>query len=149
PIDQYTAANLGANANATLGYAARLLSLVLGIGAASVGRAALPLLADVHSRGDTAHARAAASKWSVRRCAAGAAVAALGRLLALRGVSLLFERRAVTEQDTQAVAHVLQWGILQLPFYFGVLVLVQLLASQNRYRIMAAKAVASIAIKGM
>ena len=30
PIDQYTAANLGANANATIGYATRLLSLLLG-----------------------------------------------------------------------------------------------------------------------
>ncbi|MGB6105225.1 MAG: lipid II flippase MurJ, partial [Pusillimonas sp.] len=39
PIDQYTAAGLGANANSTLGYASRLLSLLLGVGAASVGRA--------------------------------------------------------------------------------------------------------------
>src|SRR3546814_4085494 len=52
PIDQYTAAGLGANANATLGYASRLLSLLLGLGAASVGRAALPVLADIQARGD-------------------------------------------------------------------------------------------------
>ena len=50
----------GANANATLGYASRLLSLILGIGAVSVGRAALPVLADVQSRGDTARARSMA-----------------------------------------------------------------------------------------
>ncbi len=31
PLDQYTAAGLGANANATLGYAARLLSLMIGL----------------------------------------------------------------------------------------------------------------------
>ena len=60
PLDQYAAANLGANANATLGYASRLLSLILGIGAVSVGRAALPVLADVQSRGDTARARSMA-----------------------------------------------------------------------------------------
>uniref|UniRef100_UPI0035DE5359 hypothetical protein n=1 Tax=Streptomyces virginiae TaxID=1961 RepID=UPI0035DE5359 len=59
PLDQYAAANLGANANATLGYASRLLSL----------------------------------------------------------------------------------------FYFGVLILVQLLASQNRYRIMSAIAVGNFALK--
>lgn len=149
PIDQYTAANLGGNANATLGYATRLLSLVLGIGAASVGRAALPVLADVQSRGDAEHARAVALKWSVWMLAAGAAVAALGWLLAPWGVALLFERGAFTVQDTQAVAHVLRWGLLQLPFYFGVLILVQLLASQNRYRIMAAIAVANFAIKAV
>lgn len=149
PIDQYTAANLGDNANATLGYAARLLSLVLGIGAASVGRAALPVLADVQSRGDAAHARAVALKWSVWMLGAGAVAAALGWLLAPWGVALLFERGAFTAQDTQAVAHVLRWGLLQLPFYFGVLILVQLLASQNRYRIMAGIAVANFAIKAV
>src|SRR5690606_29558839 len=149
PIDQYTAANLGDNANATLGYAARLLSLVLGIGAASVGRAALPVLADVQSRGDAAHARAVALKWSVWMLGAGAAAAALGWLLAPWGVALLFERGAFSAQDTQAVAHVLRWGLLQLPFYFGVLILVQLLASQNRYRIMAAIAVANFALKAV
>lgn len=149
PIDQYTAANLGENANATLGYAARLLSLVLGLGAASVGRAALPVLADVQSRGDAAHARHVALKWSVWMLAAGAVAAAMGWLLAEWGVALLFERGAFTAQDTQAVAQVLRWGLLQLPFYFGVLILVQLLASQNRYRIMAAIAVANFAIKAI
>lgn len=149
PIDQYTAANLGANANATLGYASRLLSLLLGVGAASVGRAALPVLADIQSRGDVAHARATALKWSVLMLFAGAAVTAIGWLLAEWGVGLLFERGQFTAQNTVTVAHVLRWGLLQLPFYFGVLILVQLLASQNRYRIMAAIAIANFAVKAM
>ena len=149
PIDQYTAANLGANANATLGYAARLLSLLLGVGAASVGRAALPVLADIQSRGDAQRARATALKWSVLMLAAGAVVTAAGWLLAPWGVGLLFERGAFTAQDTIAVAHVVRWGLLQLPFYFGVLILVQLLASQNRYRIMAFIAVANFAVKAV
>src|SRR5690606_13514551 len=70
-------------------------------------------------------------------------------LLAPWGVALLFERGAFTAADTQAVAHVLRWGLLQMPFYFGVLILVQLLASQNRYRIMAAIAVANFALKAV
>lgn len=147
PLDQYAAANLGANANATLGYASRLLSLLLGIGAVSVGRAALPVLADVQARGDTARARAMALKWSVLMVAAGAGAVAVGWLLAPWGVSVLFQRGAFTAENTAAVAHVLRWGLLQLPFYFGVLILVQLLASQNRYRIMAAIAVANFALK--
>ncbi|MFT0851532.1 lipid II flippase MurJ [Achromobacter sp. F4_2707] len=147
PIDQYTAANLGANANATLGYAARLLSLLLGLGAASVGRAALPVLADVQRRGDASRARQLALKWSVLMALAGAVVMAVGWLLAPWMVSLLFERGAFSAQDTQRVAEVMRWGLLQLPFYFGVLVLVQLLASQNRYRIMAAIAIANFLLK--
>ena len=147
PLDQYAAANLGANANATLGYASRLLSLLLGIGAVSVGRAALPVLADVQARGDTARARGMALKWSVLMVGAGAVAVAIGWVLAPWGVSVLFQRGAFTAENTEAVAHVLRWGLLQLPFYFGVLILVQLLASQNRYRIMAAIAVANFALK--
>src|SRR3546814_14384087 len=92
PIDQYTAAGLGANANATLGYASRLLSLLLGLGAASVGRAALPVLADIQARGDQHRARSTALKWSVLMVLAGAVVTAVGWLLAPWGVALLFER---------------------------------------------------------
>lgn len=147
PIDQYTAANLGANANSTLGYASRLLSLLLGVGAASVGRAALPVLADIQARGDRARARTTALKWSVLMLAAGAGVTAVGWLLAPWGVALLFERGAFTADNTMIVAQVLRWGLLQMPFYFGVLILVQLLASQNRYRIMAAIAVGNFIMK--
>ncbi len=149
PLDQYAAANLGANANATLGYASRLLSLLLGIGAVSVGRAALPVLADVQARGDAARARAMALKWSALMVAAGAVAVAVGWVLAPWGVSVLFQRGAFTAENTQAVAHVLRWGLLQLPFYFGVLILVQLLASQNRYRLMAIIAVANFALKAV
>lgn len=149
PIDQYTAAGLGSNANATLGYATRLLSLLLGLGAASVGRAALPVLADVQRRGDAARARKLALKWSVLMGGGGALVTILGWLLAPWMVGLLFERGAFTMEDTQRVAEVMRWGLLQMPFYFGVLVLVQLLASQNRYRIMAAIAVANFLLKAV
>lgn len=147
PLDQYTAARLDGHANATLGYAARLLSLVLGLGAASVGRAALPVLADIQARGDAVRARAMALKWSAAMVAAGAAACALGWWLSPWAVALLFERGAFGPQDTEAVAEVVRWGLLQLPFYFGVLMLVQLLASQQRYRLMAAIAVANFGIK--
>ena len=147
PWDQSTTANLGANANATLGYAARLISLLLGVGAAWVGRAALPVLADIHARGDAQQGRVMALKWSVGMLLIGALAALIGWLLAPWGVAFLFERGAFTAQDTQTVAGILRWGLLQLPFYFGVLILVQLLASQNRYRVMAGIALCNFAVK--
>ncbi len=149
PIDQYTAANLGENANSTIGYASRLLSLLLGVGAASVGRAALPVLADIQSQGDPVRARDTALKWSGVMVAAGAVVTLVGWVLAPWGVSVLFERGAFTAQDTVTVAHVLRWGLFQMPFYFGVLILVQLLASQGRYRLMASIAVANFLAKAV
>lgn len=147
PLDQATAAKLGGNANATLGYATRLLSLLIGIGAVSVGRAALPVLADIQSRGDGARARAMALKWSMLMVVAGALAVGAAWVLAPWGVSVLYERGAFTAEDTQVVAEIFRWGLLQLPFYFGVLILVQLLASQNRYRIMALIAVANFLLK--
>lgn len=149
PLDQYTAAQLGQNANATLGYANRILALLLGLGAVSVGRAALPVLSDIYSRGDAAHGRRMALKWSFLMLGMGMAAALIGWLLAPWGVGVLFERGAFTSQDTMRVAGVFRWGLLQMPFYFGVLVLVQLLASQNRYRIMAIIAVGNFGLKAV
>lgn len=149
PIDQYTAASLGNNANATLGYATRFISLMLGVGAASVGRAALPVLADVMHRGEEARARAIALKWSLMMVGIGLIIAAIAAWLAPLGVSLLYERGAFGAADTLRVSSVLRWGLLQLPFYFGVLVLVQLLASQNRYGLMAVIAVANFVVKAL
>lgn len=149
PIDQYTAASLGNNANATLGYASRFISLMLGVGAASVGRAALPVLADVMRRGESARARLIALKWAWMMVAIGLLIAALAAWLAPLGVSLLYERGAFSAADTARVSSVLRWGLLQLPFYFGVLVLVQLLASQNRYGLMATIAVVNFLVKAV
>lgn len=149
PLDQYTAASLGGNANATLGYASRFISLMLGVGAASVGRAALPVLADVTRRGDAVRARTIALKWSMAMVAIGLLIAAVAAWLAPFGVSLLYERGAFSTADTIRVSSVLRWGLVQLPFYFGVLVLVQLLASQRRYKIMAVIALANFAVKAL
>lgn len=149
PLDQYTAASLGDNANAILGYASRFISLMIGVGAASVGRAALPVLADVTRLGQAARARAIALKWSLMMVAIGLLIAAVAAWLAPFGVSLLYERGAFSAADTARVSSVLRWGLLQLPFYFGVLVLVQLLASQNRYKLMALIAVLNFAVKAI
>ena len=79
----------------------------------------------------------------------GLLIAAIAAWLAPLGVSLLYERGAFSAADTLRVSSVLRWGLVQLPFYFGVLVLVQLLASQRRYKIMAAIALANFAVKAL
>ncbi|WP_432786282.1 lipid II flippase MurJ [Oligella sp. MSHR50489EDL] len=149
PLDQMIAAKLGENANATLGYAARVLSLIIGLGAASVGRAALPVLADVQAQGEYAKARSMALKWALGMMAAGVLVVALLWVLSPWLVQLLFQRGAFSAENTASVTSVMRYGLLQLPFYFGVLILVQLMASQNRYTLMAAIAVANFALKAL
>lgn len=147
PLDQYAASYLGNNANATLGYATRLLSLVLGLGAVSVGRAALPVLSDLAAQGQWQRVRRLSMQWSFGMVVLGSALVLVGWWLAPWGVALVFERGAFTAEDTVRVAEAFRWGLLQLPFFFGVLMLVQLLASQQRYRLMAMIAFANFALK--
>lgn len=147
PMDQMFAAQLGNNANATMGYATRLVAVVIGIGAASVGRAALPVLADVQHRGDAKQAKAIALKWSLAMVGLGLVALAFAWLLAPWLVKLVFERGAFTSENTVEVAEALRYGLMQIPFYFGVLILVQLLASQNRYQLMALIALMNFAVK--
>ena len=149
PLDQMIAAKLGNNANATLGYAARVLSLIIGLGAASVGRAALPVLADIQAQGEYMRARHVALRWAMGMLAIGVLVVAVLWLLSPWLVRLLFERGAFSAENTVTVTSVMRYGLLQLPFYFGVLILVQLMASQNRYTLMAIIAVANFVLKAL
>lgn len=149
PLDQMIAAKLGENANATLGYAARVLSLIIGLGAASVGRAALPVLADIQAQGEYLRARSVALKWALGMLAVGVLVVAVLWVLSPWIVQVLFQRGAFSAENTLTVTSVMRYGLLQLPFYFGVLILVQLMASQNRYTLMAAIAVANFVLKAL
>jgi putative peptidoglycan lipid II flippase len=68
-------------------------------------------------------------------------------LLTPLAVRLLFEHGAFNAANTAAVAALVRWGLVQVPFYFAVLVLVQLLASQGRFTAMAVVAAANFAVK--
>ncbi len=149
PLDQMIAARLDDNANATLGYAARVLSLIIGLGAASVGRAALPVLADIQAQGEYVRARRVAIKWALGMLLLGVLVVMVLWALSPWIVQLLFERGAFSAENTATVASVMRFGLLQLPFYFGVLILVQLMASQNHYTLMACIALANFALKAV
>ena len=134
PIDQYFMAQQGDGAIATLGYANRLLSLVLSMGALAITRATLPILAEILHRGDHARARSTALKWSGIMTMLGLVGGLFAYALAPYVVKLLFQKGAFTPEDTIAVTTLFRYGLLQVPFYFGMCVLVQLFASETRYR---------------
>ena len=147
PLDQYTAAQLGDSAIATLGYANRVIALLLGLGAMAIGRAALPVLADLAAAGQTERAHRIGMQWAVLMLVGGIVVAAVGWLLAPWAIGLLFERGAFTAHNTEVVARVFRWGLVQVPFYFSTLVFVQLLASRRRYDAIALFAASSLVVK--
>lgn len=147
PLDQYTAAQLGENAVATLGYANRILALLTGIGATAIARATLPVLSEALAKGEVRQAWRHAQQWSWLMVGMGIAAIVAGWLIAPLGVRLLFERGAFTPTNTISVAQVLRFGLLQLPFFFGGLVLVQLFAGSGKYRTLAIAAFIVLAIK--
>jgi putative peptidoglycan lipid II flippase len=132
-VDQIMVAPLGPGAIATLGYASRVISLLVGLGATAIARALLPTLSELGTLGH-ARARRVASRWMVALFLAGIAVGVAAWGLAPWGIKLLFQRGAFTAEDTASVVQAFRCGVLQLPFYFAAIVVVQLIASANDYR---------------
>jgi len=132
PIDQVFAARVGDNAIATLGYANRVIALATALGATVIARAALPVFsaAAISEAADTA--RRQALTWAALMLVAGAAAAFIGWNLSEFVVGLLFERGAFGASDTERVGSVLRIALLQLPFYFPYVLLIQWLAAAKR-----------------
>jgi peptidoglycan biosynthesis protein MviN/MurJ (putative lipid II flippase) len=71
----------------------------------------------------------------------------VGWWLAPWAVKLLFERGAFTAGNTEAVTEVLRYGLAQVPFYCAGLVLVSLLVSQRKYKLIAIGAGVNLFVK--
>jgi peptidoglycan biosynthesis protein MviN/MurJ (putative lipid II flippase) len=147
PVDQAFAARLGSGAVATLGYASRIVILVTGLGAAVLARALLPVLSRTIIDGEHRLGARQAKQWAWLLFSVGTAIALAIWVLAGWGISLLFERGAFSATDSAAVARVLRFGAIQLPFYFGGLALVQWLAASQRYGALFAIACSAVLLK--
>lgn len=145
-IDQFYAAGLGTGAIAMLGYANRILSLILGLAAIAVSRATLPIFAQVHAQG-AAQLHAVARLWAGILFALGLLAMLVSYLTAPWMVQLLYERGQFSAADTVAVAEVLRYGLPQMPFYFSSMVLVSYALSQRRYELVFFSALIGCAAK--
>ncbi len=132
PIDQWFAAGLPSGSVATFGYANRVLALVIGIGVTAVARATLPVFSATRFALGDALWRVAC-RWAALLLLAGIVAAVVGWWSAEGVVTLLYERGAFGQQDSQAVSLVLRHGLLQLPFYFGAVVLQSMFSAQAWY----------------
>jgi len=149
-IDQFYAARLGTGAIATLSYANRILALILGLGATAVTRATLPVFSQAQAQereGGVLHLHRVATHWLRILFVFGVTTMFVGWWLAPWAVKLLFEHGAFIARDTAAVTEVLRYGLVQLPFYFAGLVLVSLLASQRKYKLIAISAGVNLFVK--
>ena len=133
-IDQFYAVSLGTGAIATLGYANRILALILGLAAVAVSRATLPIFSQARS-GGAGDIHSVATYWARMMFMVGIAVMAISHGLAPWTVKLLFEHGQFSPRDTAIVAQVLRYSLPQLPFYFSCMVLVSYALSQRRYKL--------------
>jgi peptidoglycan biosynthesis protein MviN/MurJ (putative lipid II flippase) len=147
PVDQFFAARLGEGSVAALGYANRVVALATGLGAVAIGRALLPVLCNAVATGQTDLGRDQAVRWAWIALACGVVAAAVGWRLTPWGVALLFERGSFTASDTQVVSTILRASLVQLPFYFGGIVLVQWLTALGRFKPLLYVAVIAILSK--
>lgn len=135
-IDQFFAAHIGTGAIATLSYANRILTLALAVGATAVSRATLPVFARIQLE-RKGQLGAVAGHWVRLLFGFGLVAMLVAWWLAPWVTRMFFERGAFTSADTDAVVQVLRYGLPQIPFYFASLVLVSLLVSQRKYRVIA------------
>jgi murein biosynthesis integral membrane protein MurJ len=147
PIDQAFAARLGEGAVATLGYATRIVTLLTGLGSVVVGRALLPVLSHAVAEGSQKLGARQTLQWSGALAVAAAVGAAIMWLLAPLLVRLLFQRGAFDAAATANVAHVLRFGLVQLPFYFAGMAMVQFYAATGRYRAILAITASALVLK--
>lgn len=132
-IDQFHAIGFGTGSVATLGYANRILSLILSLAAIAVSRATLPIFSQATVAGPEKEMHRVAMYWSRLMFMAGIAVMLMAYAMAPVLVRLLFERGQFGADDTRIVVDALRYGLPQLPFYFSCMVLVSYALSQRRY----------------
>jgi len=145
-IDVYYAGGLGTGAVSILGYANRVLALLLGLGATVASRAMLPVFSRASAKGDE-ECWLIVRQWACILFFLGVLAFAIGWYVAPFAVKILFERGAFLAADTEAVTEVLRYGLSQFPFYFSGLVLVTYASSRRQYKLLFWPGVIGIAAK--
>jgi peptidoglycan biosynthesis protein MviN/MurJ (putative lipid II flippase) len=143
--DQFAAAGISDQANASLGYATRLTALLTTLGAIAISRVTLPVFS--RDGADGARATGTAYLWASLLFAAGAGVAALGYFLSPFIVRLIFEHGEFNARDAISVTRIFQYGLLQMPFYFAGIVISQILAAWKTYWTFLIVGIADMAVK--
>jgi peptidoglycan biosynthesis protein MviN/MurJ (putative lipid II flippase) len=147
PVDQLFAARVAEGAVATLGYATRIVTILMGLATVVIGRALLPVLSQAVADGHLGLGRRQALQWSgMMFCAAAVGALALW-MLAPELVRLIFERGAFGDRATTEVAAAVRFGAFQLPFYCAGIVLVQWYAANGLFRDLFLMNIAALVLK--
>jgi putative peptidoglycan lipid II flippase len=128
-VDQSMAAMLDAGSVSALSYGNKAVSLVIGVGAFSLGAAILPYFSKMVATKDWD-----SIKHTFRRCASLSLMITVPLTVILIYfskplVSLIFERGAFSSIDMRVVAEVQSYYLVQIPFYILSIPVVRLVSS--------------------
>jgi putative peptidoglycan lipid II flippase len=128
-VEQFMAASLPPGSVASLGYAARLTSLVNGICAMALGTAVLPHFSTMVARADWNAVRHTFRTYRWIIFFGGAGIAGLLLVGSPWIVRLLFRRGSFTSADVEVVSSLQRLYAIQLPFYACGIMLVRLISA--------------------
>jgi putative peptidoglycan lipid II flippase len=131
-VDQSMAAILPAGSVAALGYGNKVISLLLIIGAGSLGTAIFPHLSKVLAQNDWGQCRHTLKRYLVLAVLVTVPLTALLIAFSRPLVGLLYQRGAFTAVDADLVSKVQVGYALQIPFYVCGLLLVRFLSAVRR-----------------
>lgn len=134
-VDQLYAASLPAGSIAILGYANRIMALLLGLGATAISRATLPVFSSMEAHEGRTSAWGLAKPWLIKMFSIGIAVMLIGWGSAPWLVDTLFLRGVFTINDAAMVVNIFRISLLQLPLYYSLLVYSSLLTSFGAYKL--------------
>lgn len=131
-VDQAMAASLAPGSVSALAFAGRFVSVVLTLAAGVASAVIGPHMADLAARRDWSGCRAALRRWS-RFAWIASTAAALPMVFGAQAlVRLCFQHGAFGASDTAAVARVLAFSALQIPFFAASRVYYRFLLAMRR-----------------
>jgi putative peptidoglycan lipid II flippase len=143
-VDQSMAAMLGSGSVSALVYGNRVVTFFLGIGSMAIGTAVLPHFSRLAAASDWKSLRHTLYTYGRLIVLITVPLALLGAYFSEPLVKVLFERGAFGSGDTQTVAQIQAFFLLQMPFYLLGILLVRLVSSLKANHILMWGAVISM-----
>jgi putative peptidoglycan lipid II flippase len=145
-LGQSMAAALGAGSVSILNYGTRLAGVLMAIGPAALSVTILPQFSHMVATRDLE--RLKQSLWRILAASVLVASAVAGLLIvfSIPIVRLTLQRGAFTATDTQVVASVQSYSLLQLPFIVGITILMRILSALKANRALLPFASAAVVL---
>jgi putative peptidoglycan lipid II flippase len=120
-VDQIMASWLGSGSISTLGYATRILAILLTLTQTVIGRAILPVFGEMRARPDVL--KKTVNQWVMISLVGGSALSLIMGYYAENIITILFERGEFSSEETNKVKNVLWAYLVQTPFYLSVTII--------------------------